>query len=247
MTYIKPLPSFPNKCQDGTEKSGALCYPVCRKDYHGIGPVCYKNAKAPRTLKSSYGRGFGSLMSCTDGKDLELCYKSCGGDEECHNECNEQDRLYGNIKKSGGMCYKGCGDDYKSVGPICWSTCGGEYPVKCGAGCAKSNQLCRLTAFDQLQTSTQLMANLISLVALAKGAPLAGVVFAAPVLETAALASLKSALDLQMKDFSDLPDSIAMGIVNELVEKASTGDPIDWPKMDPTGGIYIFNSSGWYD
>jgi hypothetical protein len=28
-------------CEEGWEKNGALCYPLCEEDYHGLGPVCW--------------------------------------------------------------------------------------------------------------------------------------------------------------------------------------------------------------
>ena len=28
-------------CPDGKEKDGALCYPICRDGYYGVGPVCW--------------------------------------------------------------------------------------------------------------------------------------------------------------------------------------------------------------
>ena len=28
-------------CREGQEKNGALCYPICREGFYGVGPVCW--------------------------------------------------------------------------------------------------------------------------------------------------------------------------------------------------------------
>jgi len=62
-----------SSCNDGDEKDGLLCYPVCRNGFSGVGPVCWQNCPEgfPDTgadcLKpSSYGRGAGyvSMSIC---------------------------------------------------------------------------------------------------------------------------------------------------------------------------------------
>jgi len=30
-------------------KDGALCYPYCRKGYHGVGPACWRDRPAGKT------------------------------------------------------------------------------------------------------------------------------------------------------------------------------------------------------
>lgn len=35
--------SIPGLCGPGEERDGALCYPKCRANFSGVGPVCYKN------------------------------------------------------------------------------------------------------------------------------------------------------------------------------------------------------------
>jgi len=32
-------------CPEGMEKDGALCYPLCPKGFHGVGPVCWEDQK----------------------------------------------------------------------------------------------------------------------------------------------------------------------------------------------------------
>jgi|GEM_PF-1782787 len=39
----------PLRCPAGSEQNGALCYPVCKRGFHGVGPVCWQNCPADRT------------------------------------------------------------------------------------------------------------------------------------------------------------------------------------------------------
>ena len=51
-----------------------LCYPACRSDYSGVGPVCWKN------LFDRYGRGVGRVptYNCSGREqDAGLCYEQC--------------------------------------------------------------------------------------------------------------------------------------------------------------------------
>jgi hypothetical protein len=199
MTYLRSIHSFPNTCGSGQQKSGLLCYPECRQHYHGIGPVCWKNKNAPAKLKKySYGRGFGSFLTCnkntTDASD--------------------------------GVCLNKCGETYKPWGPMCWAQCGGKYPFKCGMGCAQSKSKCKISVFDQMQTSTQLTMNLIGLIAYMRGAPLAGIVLVSAPVDLVFQHALKKAMHIEMNDYSGLPDNLITGMIDELVEAATMGDPI---------------------
>jgi hypothetical protein len=64
-----------NACDEGHIKSGFLCYPPCADDYHGIGPICWKN----NSRTKSYGRGFGKPMHCSKNQDFInlLCFNQC--------------------------------------------------------------------------------------------------------------------------------------------------------------------------
>ena len=53
-------------CRDGEEKNGALCYPLCKAGFYGVGPVCwqycpgeFRDDGAFCYKPSSYGRGVG--------------------------------------------------------------------------------------------------------------------------------------------------------------------------------------------
>lgn len=91
-TYGRGVGAVPSTCPNG-EQSGALCYPKCKRNFHGVGPVCWANA--PRS--GSYGRGVGEPMSCPRGQENNagLCYKPCregttGVGPVCWNDCPKQ-------------------------------------------------------------------------------------------------------------------------------------------------------------
>ena len=58
---------------------------------------------------------------------------------------------------------------------------------------------------------------------------------AASPIEAAAMLALKQSSGVELKRGSFLPDAIVSGMVSEIVEAATVGDPIDWKKMDPSG------------
>lgn len=187
MAYIRPHNAFPNTCKNGTQKSGPLCFPECKPGYHARGLFCARNKDADSKLPRFYGRGFGSFLSCPS-----------------------------NNTGFAGICHKECGEGYVRSGPICWAKCGGDYPYKCGLGCASSRKNCKRTTFDQLQSSSQFAANLIGLVALMQGTPLTGVVLGTTVVDAAVTESLKNYLQVEMKDFTGVPESIITGIFSGI-------------------------------
>lgn len=166
-TTVRGVGAVPSECPNA-EKSGLLCYPRCAAGYTGVGPVCWQNcpdgyhddgalcrrdaqiisadtsgcpwydkcgltlakgcSKCPAGFandgctcrrdahifaKSSTGRGVGWPMSCRDGYDADA-----------------------------GLCYPRCDANMSGVGPVCWARCGGDMPVECGAGCARSREAC---------------------------------------------------------------------------------------------------------
>ncbi len=85
-------------CREGEEKNGALCYPLCKDGYHGVGPVCWKFPK-------SYGRGAGKPLTCAANLEMSgaLCYPKCG------------DGYHG----VGPVCWGSCPAGYNSCGALC--------------------------------------------------------------------------------------------------------------------------------
>lgn len=115
-------------CEEGLEKSGALCYPLCRDNYVGNGPVCWENCETGYVdegalcrkdgsiityAKKSYGRGAGVPLGCAadEVEDAALCYPAC---------------------KSG----------YYGVGPVCWESCIASHSVDSGAICCDTAEHC---------------------------------------------------------------------------------------------------------
>lgn len=141
-----------------------------------------------------------------------------------------------NLKfRHAGFCMNNCPQASTAVGPMCWGTCAPGL-VKCGGGCALTSKLCKDTLFDQLQSTTQFTTNVISLIALAKGYSIPHIFFVSAPIEAAIMLSLKESLGVELKSFStNMPDSIMTGILNEVIAKASSGEPLDWSKMDPSG------------
>lgn len=71
--YGRGVGTVPDSCLPGNEKNGALCYPICKDGFYGVGPVCWSACPNGFTdtgvdcLKpSDYGRGAGytSMDSC---------------------------------------------------------------------------------------------------------------------------------------------------------------------------------------
>lgn len=42
-------------CAPGLEQNGALCYPKCRSEFHGVGPVCWQNCPAQQPFDCGAG------------------------------------------------------------------------------------------------------------------------------------------------------------------------------------------------
>lgn len=109
------------KCAAGLEQNGALCYPQCKTNYGGVGPVCW--GKCPSGFndigafcqKTSYGRGAGYVI-WNEGK------------------CNAENSQ--GCEKNGALWYPKCKQNFSGAGPVCWGTCPSGYNDT-GTGCAK--------------------------------------------------------------------------------------------------------------
>ena len=110
-----------HSCPSDQEKNGALCYPLCKENYYGVGPVCWENCEKgwvdegalcrkdgsiETVAKKSYGRGAGYVLGCDDDEELDA-----------------------------GLCYDFCKEGFYGVGPVCWESCPEEEPVDGGAIC----------------------------------------------------------------------------------------------------------------
>ncbi len=121
---------IPNQCPPGTEKDAT-------------GALCYSSCQAGYTGVgplcwtqnfpwTAYGRGAGYIKDgCPDGYELDA-----------------------------GLCYKKCGGGFNGVGPVCWGTCGGQYPVACGAACAKTPDDCLNGIASQVLSPLEMVGNI---------------------------------------------------------------------------------------
>jgi len=121
----------PSSCDPAFDKSGLLCYPECKEGFHGVGPVCWSKCPIYFTskgifcldhegkphLKKSYGRGVGTYL-------------------KCHSSQVRDPLLLG-------LCYDKCKCTQRGVGPVCWDSCGGKYPVEGGAMCCTDKEFCK--------------------------------------------------------------------------------------------------------
>ena len=130
-TYGRGVGIVPSKCPSTSEKNGALCYDLCKPGYVGNGPVCWEQCPSgwqndgatcrrasplKITGKKSYGRGWGSTLTC-------------GG---------------GDLEADAGLCYHKCKPGYKGVGPVCHQICGAPYPSDCSDGCTINKAQCAI-------------------------------------------------------------------------------------------------------
>ena len=109
------------KCRPDYNFEAGLCYPPCEDGYDGVGLVCWKQCdpgyvddgalcrkNADIFAKKSYGRGVGTIPSCSGSEDYDA-----------------------------GLCYPKCGSGYTGVGPVCWQDCPPGY-IDDGAFCRKN-------------------------------------------------------------------------------------------------------------
>jgi hypothetical protein len=164
-TVIDSCPTPPN-----TERDVGLCYPKCKIDFYGIGPVCWQ--RCPPDFRDE------GALCARDGKiiaaDNSACpwYDECGlvtakGCSKCpssewHNDgCTCRIDPIVKAKESygrgagvplgcappkmleDGLCYRPCqSKNYTGVGPVCWQHCPIKFPASGGAICCKDNPTC---------------------------------------------------------------------------------------------------------
>jgi hypothetical protein len=167
-------------CNSNEEMIGGLCYPKCQPGYTSsagdilyctkqgcptgysdTGLTCYR---APDSKsKSSYSRGAGSPLQCSQDQDSDngLCYKKCdagfiGVGPVCWSSCPSDfkdtgtsclkptyDRGAGSPMQcsqdqdnDAGLCYPKCPQGYAGKGPICWPSCPSDFK-DIGVSCQK--------------------------------------------------------------------------------------------------------------
>ncbi|CAF2693639.1 unnamed protein product [Rotaria sp. Silwood2] len=151
------------------EQDGLLCYPICRDGYNGVGPVCWEKCNNLTSV------GF----ACMDiRKSVRSCpwYDKCGIFTSSCSSCPTNYTNFGclcgqfyfrdsygrgvgtplicssSYEQDGGLCYDKCNNRYNGVGPVCWQYCPVTQPVPCLAGCSITQQDCRQTIINMIQS-----------------------------------------------------------------------------------------------
>ena len=152
-TYGRGVGLIPTSC-GGNQYDAGLCYPYCKTNFYGVGPVCWQQCPAgwenhPAScykdiitwyFKESYGRGVGTVPTDCAGKQYDA-----------------------------GLCYPYCSEGYYGVGPVCWRSCGGDTPTDCGAACATNAGTCVKKIFNMIETVFTMIKNIVEMVVTAGG------------------------------------------------------------------------------
>lgn len=109
-------------CPDGYTNAGAMC--GLTSAGKSAPPGFSGTFLDP--VKSSYGRGVGTIPTNCNGGDYDA-----------------------------GLCYSKCRAGYAGVGPVCWGEPPPSW-VQCGMGAAKSSSVCRGVEFGQVASVAQL-------------------------------------------------------------------------------------------
>lgn len=166
-SYGRGVGTIPNQC-DGEINAG-LCYDRCDPGYHGVGPICWVD---------NYTRGVGSPWPCDSDEEYDagLCYTQCapgfhGVGPVCWGDGTRgvsYSRGLGgllscgpNLEFDAGLCYAPCNAGYSGVGPVCWGQCPSDFPVSCGAACAKDGESCAKAVGTQVVSSIEAVVDLI--------------------------------------------------------------------------------------
>jgi hypothetical protein len=114
----------------------------CPSGYTNIGALCALNTPSNPPgwkgtgldlIKSSYGRGVGTVPNCSGGKQNDA-----------------------------GLCYTPCNNPYYGVGPVCWQSCPSG-KTACGAGCASSTLQCVQSTVDMIKAPAELVFNVVTM------------------------------------------------------------------------------------
>ena len=130
---------------EGCEKAGAIWYPKCKPNFHGVVTVCSPDCPTgwadtgTGCTKPTYGRTAGEPMLCRTGLERVA-------------------------DKDGLLCYPPCNKpNYTGIGPVCWQTCPSQYSVSCGAGCATTKAECAITTANMVAAPFIALISLMSL------------------------------------------------------------------------------------
>lgn len=185
-TTVRGAGTIPTECP-GADKSGALCYPYCPAGYTGVGPVCWESCPAGYKDDGAFCRRDAHITSA----DNSGCpwYDKCGltfarGCSKCPagytNDgctCRKDAHIFAKATQTrgagvpmscaagyendAGLCYPPCGPRMDGVGPVCWMECAGELPVECGAGCARTSEVCAEATASKVLKSAEAVVSFV--------------------------------------------------------------------------------------
>jgi len=203
--------------RQGCEKVGEIIYPKCKPGFRRIG-CCICSPQCPPGMtdigiscqKNTYDRGVGKLRNCNAGQERDA-----------------------------GLCYPRCNGGYTGIGPVCWAQkCPSQFPVNCGASCAKSRSACISSVANQVLAPVDVVANIAGLVLTggaanaAKSAATTGAKVAA---KAATRAAIKAKLKAQARAMGkELAESAAENAAETMYEASQSGE-FDFAALDPTG------------
>ncbi|MCC6537177.1 MAG: hypothetical protein IT162_06480, partial [Bryobacterales bacterium] len=234
-----PSPPPPTPAADGSED---ICWKVTTTRGAGAVPtycpqgtiedpagyLCYPQCQAGYNgvgpvcwdFPKSYGRGAGSIKDgCGVGREYDA-----------------------------GLCYPDCPANSAGVGPVCWGTCGGKYPVDCGAACATSDIQCAGSIVNMLTSVADSALSIFGMV-VSGGATAAATTAFRAAAKSAAAAGTKAAtkeglkaylkqqaLDIGRSLAEGEAESLAVSGVENFFQHAAGGEAaFDPASLDPTG------------
>lgn len=222
-------------CPDhALEQDGLLCYPSCRYDYNGVGPICWKKCQNLTSF------GFVCLGISLPEKRSCSWYDKCGIIKpsciSCPMNYTKLGCLCGRLhlrdsysrgigfslicsnsyEQSGGLCYKKCDKGYHGIGPLCLQTCPSNQSYSCFTGCSKTKEICKHKIKDIIKS---IVVSALSILNFIIGIPLVSLKIV-DILNYAAKAEWISV----MKDITVLAGELTEKILPVLIKKYS-----NWP------------------
>lgn len=224
-----------NSCPDeAPERDGLLCYPKCRENFTGLGPVCWEKCQNATSIGLVCFDFVRSNGSCPWYDKCGIFVKSCSICPPSHKNlgcaCLNLNfrESYGRgvgkpmvcskeFDQDVGLCYEKCEENYSGLGPVCWQKCPSSQPISCYGGCASTEKECQKAVINMVQSVVGASINLLNI--------LVGV----PMVETTSIDILANALKgdwiLVAKDLSMLAARLAEKIYPKLTNKLK-----DWPR-----------------
>lgn len=113
----------------GCEQGGAIWYPKCKANFHGVVTDCSPDCPAGW---EDIGVSCKKPSRFRDTKPLTVCAPGM--------EKGPADLI----------CYPKCKTDFEPRGPVCWQKCPSQQPFDCGAGCATGQGECTDAVFSMV-------------------------------------------------------------------------------------------------